>query len=188
MKYLSALILVGVLTTSYAMAEEGNGGFVITPRVGKTTLTINHDMVTSDQRVDVNAFASGVSLGYITPFNLLIEGGYISQGNWDWFGATDKYRLSEYNVEVGFQIDTPHGFVITPRVGRSRWDLYSKDVTLTHPTDAYDPHRERGYDNYWELSLQKKVGRSSALGVSYKDNRYGFGNVKSIAFVASIRM
>lgn len=186
MKSLSALVMVGVLASSYAMADDG--GFVITPRVGKTTLTINHDMLASDQRVDVNALATGVSLGYIAPFHLLIEGGYISQGNWDWFGATDKYRLSEYNIEAGFQIDTPHGFMITPRVGRSRWDLYSKDVDLTHPTDAFDPHRQRGYDNYWELSLQRKVGKSSALGVSYKDNHYGFGNVKSIAFVASIKM
>jgi len=186
MKSLSAVAVFGLLFASHAMADDG--GFVISPRIGKTTITINRDMLASDQRVDIDALATGVSLGYVTPFNLLIEGGYLSQGNWTWFGTEDKYRLSEYNIEVGYQINTPHDFMITPRVGRSRWDLYSQDVALTQPSDPLDPYRKRGYDNYWELSLQKKVGRSAALGVSYKDNHYEFGNVKSIAFLASIRM
>ena len=186
MKSFSAMAVLSLLFASYAMADDG--GLVISPRIGKTTLTINRDMLVSDQRVDVSALATGVSLGYVTPFNLLIEGGYLSQGNLSWFGTVDKYRLSEYNIEVGYQIDTPHDFVITPRVGRTRWDLYSKDVALTHPSDPLDTQRKRGYDNYWEVSLQKKVGRSAALGISYKDNHYEFGSVKSIAFLASIKM
>jgi len=186
MKSFFALAIAGVLWTSHAMADDGN--FMITPRVGKTTLTINRDMLASDQRVDIDALATGVALAYVTPFKLMIEGGYVSQGNWSWFGTVDKYRLSEYNLVVGYEIDTPHGFVITPKVGRSRWDLYSKDVALTHPTDSFDPQRQRGYDNFWELGLQKQVGKSAALGISYKDNHYQFGSVKSIAFVASIKL
>ena len=186
MKSFYVFAMMGFLFASQAMADDGH--FVITPRIGKTTLTINRDMLVSDQRVDVDALATGVALGYVTPFNLLIEGGYLSQGNWTWFGTVDEYRLSEYNLVVGYEINTPHDFVITPKVGRSRWDLYSKNVELTHPTDPLDPQRERGYDDFWELGLQKKVGKSAALGISYKDNHYQFGNVKSIAFVASIKM
>ena len=149
MKFLYALIGLVTLTGSQAMAADAdNGSFVISPRIGRTTLTINRDMLASNQRVDVNTLATGVSLGYLTPFNLVVEGGYLSQGNWTWFGTQDEYRLSEYNLVVGYQIDTPHDFVIAPKVGRTRWDLYSKDVALTHPTDPLDSQRERGYDNF----------------------------------------
>ncbi|HVY23395.1 MAG TPA: hypothetical protein VG962_08605 [Steroidobacteraceae bacterium] len=187
MKFFYALIGVIALTASPVMAAD-NGSFMISPRVGRTTITIDRDMLASNERVDVDTLTTGIALGYVAPFNLLVEGGYTSQGNWTWFGTEDKYRLSEYNIVLGYQINTPHDFVITPRVGRARWDLYSRDVALTHPADPLDPQRERGYDNFWEISLQKKVGRSAALGISYRDNSYGFGNVKSIVFLASIKM
>ncbi len=189
MKSPFALSIAVLLCASYAHANEtDDGSFIISPRIGRSTLTINHDMLASDQRVDVNTLATGIALGYVTPFNLMIEGGYLSQGNWDWFGTEDKYHLSEYNLVLGYQINTPHGFIITPKVGRSRWDLYSRDVALTHATDPMDPQRERGYDNFWELNLQRKVGNAAALGISYKDNNYQFGNVRTVAFLVSIKM
>ena len=48
-----------------------------------------------------------------------------------------------------------------------------------------DERTIRGYDDFWEPTLQKKVSQSIALGVTYKDNRYDFGNVRSIAFTAT---
>jgi hypothetical protein len=125
-----------------------------------------------------------VRLAYVTPIGLMAEGGYSSQGNWDWFGTVDKYRLSEYSIAVGYQFETEHGFRIIPKAGRTRWDLFSKESTLLHP-DADRPNTIRDYDYFWELTLQKKVSDSVALGVSYKDNPYKFGNVRSIAFTAS---
>ena len=189
MKSIFALGIATLLCASHVNAADAdNGSFMISPRVGRSTLTINHDMLASDQRADVNTLATGIALGYVAPFNMTIEAGYLSQGNWDWFGTENKYRLSEYNLAVGYQINTPHGFVITPKVGRSRWDLYSRDVGLTHPTDPLDPQRERGYDNFWEVNLQRKVSNTAALGISYKDNNYQFGNVRAVAFLVSITM
>jgi hypothetical protein len=95
--------------------------------------------------------------------------------------------LSEYTLAVGFQIDTPSGFRITPKVGRARWDLYSREGLLTGVDPALDNTR-RDYNNYWELSLQKEIRDDIALGVVFKDNPYEFGNVRSIAFTASFNL
>ncbi len=179
-RYAVASLLLSAVGTS-AMAAEG---FQISPRVGKSTLQIDNDALTINEAVEKDTFLTGVTLGYVTPFYLMVEGGYSTQGNWTWFGSDDKYKLSEYTLAVGFQIDTPRGFRIVPKVGRTRWDLYSKEGYLDHP----GPERSdtvRNYDNFWELTLQKKVSESVALGVTYKDNPYDFGNVKSIAFTAS---
>lgn len=178
---LASLLLLQAAATSPVLAAEG---FQISPRVGKSTLRLDADVVTSHEVVEKDTLLTGVMLGYVTPFGLMAEGGYSTQGNWDVFGWEDKYKLSEYTLAVGFQIDTPKGFRIVPKVGRARWDLYSKEGSLNHP----GPERTdtiRGYDNFWELTLQKQIGRSVALGVTYKDNPYDFGDVRSIAFTAS---
>ncbi len=178
---LASLLLLQAATTTSAMAAEG---FQISPRVGKTTLRIDADALTTHQMVEKDTFLTGVTLGYVTPFYLMAEGGYSTQGNWDVFGSEDKYKLSEYTIAVGFQIDTPKGFRIVPKVGRARWDLYSKEGYLDNPGPEL-ANTVRSYDYFWELTLQKKVSDSVALGVTYKDNPYDFGNVKSIAFTAS---
>lgn len=178
--YALASLLLSV-TTGSAMAAEG---FQISPRVGKSTLRLDADAVTTHEAVEKDTFLTGVTMAYVTPFYLMAEGGYSTQGNWTWFGSEDKYKLSEYSIAVGVQIDTPRGFRIVPKVGRERWDLYSKEGLL-HTTLPNTANTRRSYDNFWELTLQKKIGESVALGVTYKDNPYDFGNMKSIAFTAS---
>ncbi|MGC3981603.1 MAG: hypothetical protein QM808_10105 [Steroidobacteraceae bacterium] len=178
---LASLLLLEAATTTSAVAADG---FQISPRVGKTTLRIDADQVKSNELVEKDTFLTGVTLGYVTPIGLMAEGGYSSQGNWDVFGTEDRYKLSEYTIAVGWQIETAHGFRIIPKAGRSRWDLYSKEGSLNHPGPEH-ANTIRSYDNFWELTLQKKVSDSVALGVTYKDNPYDFGDVKSIAFTAS---
>ncbi|MGE0114683.1 MAG: hypothetical protein AB7T07_07335 [Steroidobacteraceae bacterium] len=178
---LASLLLLQAATTSSVLAAEG---FQISPRVGKSTLHLDADVVATHEAVDKDTLLTGVTLGYVTPIGLMAEGGYSKQGNWDVFGWEDKYRLSEYTLAVGFQIDTPRGFRIVPKVGRERWDLYSKEGSLNH-SGPENTHTIRSYDNFWELTLQKKIGESAALGITYKDNPYDFGNVRSIAFTAS---
>ncbi len=179
--YALASLLLLQATASSAQAAEG---FQISPRVGKSTLRLDADTTTANEVLEKDTFLTGVTLGYVTPFYLMAEGGYSKQGNWTWFGSEDKYRLSEYSIAVGFQIDTPKGFRIVPKVGRVRWDLYSKEGLLNTTTPG-NTNTVRSYDDFWELTLQKKVSESVALGITYKDNRYDFGNMKSIAFTAS---
>jgi hypothetical protein len=177
----AALLLLQAASTTSALAAEG---FQISPRVGKSTLKLNADTVSTHEAVEKDTLLTGVTLGYVTPFYVMAEGGYSKQGNWTWFGTEDEYRLSEYSLAVGLQFDTPRGFRIVPKVGRERWDLYSKEGLLNTNTPG-NTNTRRSYDNFWELTFQKKIGESVALGVTYKDNPYDFGNAKSIAFTAS---
>ncbi len=178
---LASLLVLQVASTSAVLAEEG---FQISPRVGRSELRLDADALTTRKVTELETTLAGVEFAYVTPFGLLAEGGYSSQGNWDWWGATDKFRLSEYTLAVGFQIDTPSGFRITPKVGRARWELHSREGLLTR-TDPALVNTRRDYDTYWELSLQKEVTDTIALGVVFKDNPYKFGDVQSIAFTAS---
>lgn len=180
---LASLVAAHVAATPVLAAE----GFQISPRAGRSELRLSADALTSGQAVEKATTLAGVELGYVSPIGLMGEVGYSTQGNWDWFGATDKFRLSEYTLAVGFQIDTPSGFRITPKVGRARWDLYSREGLLTGTDPALDNTR-RDYNNYWELSLQKEIRDDIALGVVFKDNPYEFGNVRSIAFTASFNL
>jgi len=183
-RYLVAALLL--LQAPYVMAATE--GVQISPRIGKTTLDIKSDLLADHKPVSVDTLATGVSLGYVSPIGLMTEGSYVKQGNWDAFGATDEYRLSEYAVAIGYQIETPHGFRITPKFGRVRWDLYSKENTfdaITNIGHRQDQNTIRSYDDFWEVTLQKKIGKSVALGLTYKDNHYDLGNVRSIAFTAT---
>ena len=178
---LISLLLLQAASTSVVLAAEG---FQISPRIGKSTLQIDADQLKDNQLHEVETLLTGVRMAYVSPIGLMVEGGYSSQGNWDWFGTVDRYRLTEYSLAVGYQFETQHGFRVIPKVGRTHWDLYSKENTLLHP-DADRTNTIRDYDDFWELTLQKKISDTVALGVSYKDNPFKFGNVRSIAFTAS---
>jgi len=187
---LAALLLVQT-ATAVAAAPAADAapasaveGFQISPRIGKSTLTVKPGIVQSGQTGSFDALLSGIDLSYTLPGGPMAEIGYGSQGNWSWFGTQDAYRLREYSLAVGFQIHTPRDFLITPKVGRSSWDLSSQDVVFRNP-DAGHGDRISGYQNFWELSLQKQIRHAAALGVTYKDNHYDFGSVRSIAFTAS---
>jgi hypothetical protein len=187
MKTCYAVIGLMLLQTSSAIAAD-MGEFKISPRIGTSEIDIKSDLLADQKSVSVDAVAVGVTLSYVSPFGLMAEGGYVKQGNWDWFGAADEYQLSEYSLAIGFQIETPRGFLIVPKVGRVRWDLYSKEntfATLTTIGNREDERTIRSYDDFWELTLQKKISDSVALGVTYKNNHYDLGNVRSIAFTAT---
>jgi len=188
---LAALLAFQVAAAAGPAREAGPGdaaisvgGFQISPRVGKSMLHLNPGAVRSGQVGDFDTLLGGVNLSYTLPAGPMAEVGIGSQGSWGHLGLEDRYQLREYSLAVGYQIDTPHGFVITPKFGRSRWELYSRNAVFAHPV-AGQPDTVRGYQNFWELSLQKKVRDVAALGVMLKDNHYDFGDVRSVAFTAS---
>lgn len=173
-----------LLQAAVTMAAPVTEGLQISPRVGKSTLKLDADATTANEVIEKDTLLTGVTLGYVSPFYVMAEAGYSTQGNWTWFGSEDKYKLSEYSLAVGLQIDTPRGFRIVPKVGRERWDLYSKEGLLRTTTPG-NTNMRRSYDDFWELTVQKKIGEAVALGVTYKDNPYDFGSAKSIAFTAT---
>jgi hypothetical protein len=168
-------------------AATAVGGFQISPRVGKTTLHLNSGVVRSGTEADYETLLGGVALSYTMAAGPLAEFGYGSQGNWSFFGLEDRYRLREYSLAAGYRISTPRGFVITPKLGRSRWELLAQDSVFTR-ADSGQPNTMRGYENFWELSLQKKIRDAAALGVTFKENHYDFGKARTIAFTATFNL
>ena len=160
------------------------GGFQVSPRAGKTMLHVNGGVLKSGSVGDFDTLLAGVNLSYTLPPGVMAELGFASQGNWGHLGLEDRYQLREYTLAAGYQFNTPHGFVITPKVGRSQWELYSRSAVFARPVSG-QPDTLRGYQNFWELSIQKRVRDVAALGVMFKDNHYDFGDVRSIAFTAS---
>lgn len=186
---LIALAMTG-LSAVPAMAADNE--LQLNGRVGSGSLRIDSNVLADRLPDDVRTTMLGVGLGYVTPIGVLVEGGYASSANRDrWFDGDDDddlhYRLSEYTLAVGYQLETPRGFRVIPKVGSSRWDLYSRDM----PFLAADPdhyNNLRGYQNFWELGVQKTLGKVVALGVTYKDNNFDFGSVRSLALTVTVSM
>jgi hypothetical protein len=183
LQHVIAVLLVAQTATVAASAADG---FQISPLLGKSTVAIDAPSLISGNAVEDDMVRLGVQLRYVAPVGFLVEAGYDGQNNDSWDNRDRTLRLTQYTAAVGWQFETAHGFRITPKAGRARWDLYSEDGQLTQVTPGTNPRR--GYDNYWELSLQKTITKSVALGVLFKDSPYQFGNVKSIAFTASFAL
>jgi Outer membrane protein beta-barrel domain len=180
----SYLALLLLLSGPAAMAADEE--FQISPRLGKGNLQIHSDLPVDHTAVDVDTFGAGITFGYVTPIGVLAEGGYTSQGNWNFFGARDDYRLREYTIAIGYQFETPRGFRLIPKAGREHWDLYTDDGAF-HSGATID-QTLRGNDYFWEVSLEKKLRRAVALGVTYRDNHLDFGNVRLLAFTMNFAM
>lgn len=178
-----AALLVAQCVTGAASAAEQ---FQISPQLGTSTLSLDAGSLKSGQPVEQDAALGGVQLRYVTPIGFLGEIGASSLQNTRWHDRHDELRLTQYAFAIGWQFETPLGFRITPKVGRARWDLYSRDGLLTQTQPG--TNTRRGSDNYWELNLEKEINPYIALGLSYKDNPYEFGNVRSVAFTASFAL
>jgi len=183
------LALLGALLSSAAaaaMASAADDRFEITPRLGVTTLSLDAPALKSNQPIEEDAGVAGVNLRYVNAFGPVVDVGYNGQRTRNWDDHDNSFRLTQYELAVGWQFNTAHGFRITPKVGRTRWDLYSSDGLLTQTKAGTDTRR--GYDTFWELGLEKTVTENIALGVAFRDNGYEFGNVRSVAFIASFSM
>lgn len=169
------------VTTALAAESE----FRIGPRIGTGEIRIDQGEVIGtqvvDDDVDEDIFGIGGTFEYKAPFGLVLEVGGFHSGTSQLFNS-DDYQLREYFGSVGFQIDLPHGFSITPRVGRSRWKLVSDDDWFFDDNDDDDNPSLRGYQNYWEVSAMKRINPHLSLGVSHRDNHYDFGQMRVTVF------
>lgn len=171
-------------STGLASAEE-LGEFRLGPRGGPGQIRIQPGTLigqrTTDELVSERSFGLGATLEYHAPFGLVVEAGLFGTGTTDWFDDTD-YSFSEYFASVGYEIPLGHGFSVTPRVGRTRWKLEADDNWFFN-SDDNNPIT-RGYENYWEIAAMKRINERFSLGVSYKENDYDFGRVRSTVFTA----
>ena len=136
---------------------------------------------------DRDAFSAGVTLGVVTPIGLLIEGGVVRDSTVSLFGLEDRYELTQYTLATGYQFETQNGFRLIPKGGRSRWRLFDKEGRLLNPGPE-EKHEIKGYEYFWELTLQKRIRKVTALGLTFRDNSFEFGSARSIAFTITFNM
>ena len=176
-----------LLSGTGAAVAENLGEFRLGPRGGPGEIRIQPGTLIGDQPTDrlisENSFGLGATLEYRAPFGLIVEAGLFGTGTTDWFGEKD-YTFSEYFGSVGYEIPLGHGFTVTPRVGRTRWKLEADNNWFFDRSDDADNPKTRGYENYWEVSAMKRINEHFALGVSYKENDYDFGRIRSTVFTA----
>jgi hypothetical protein len=172
--------------TGSAIAAD-QGEFRLGPRGGPGEIRIQPGTLIGDQPTDElvseDSFGLGATLEYHAPFGLVIEAGLFGTGTTDWFDNKD-YKFSEYFGSVGYEIPLGHGFTVTPRVGRTRWKLEADNNWFFDRSDNENNPTTRGYENYWEVSAMKRINDRFSLGVSYKENDYEFGRIRSTVFAA----
>ncbi len=180
-----AIGLLMMLASAAASAKDT--AIQISPRIGLGTLHIDKEYTRNNEKVDLDSIDVGVTLGVVTPIGLMVEAGVLKLSNFSFFGADDRYELTEQTIAVGYQFETANGFRLVPKGGRMRWRLYDKEGKFLNP----GPEAERtqtAYDYFWELTLQKRVRKSTALGVSIRDNKFDFGSAQSITFTVTFDM
>lgn len=170
------------LAATPALATEA--AIQISPRIGYGMLRIDEDKTLSGERETVDALNLGVTIGAVTPFGLMFEGGIHHDYGQSYFGADDRYELSSLSIAVGYQFETDSGARLIPKAGRTQWRLHDEEGRLFGAGTGEDRTFE-GYDYFWELTVQKKVGRSTALGVTFKDNPFEFGSARAANFTVT---
>jgi hypothetical protein len=181
-------IVLGLTLLAIAgAASAADSGFQVIPSLGRGRLLIDADQVVTNKDTDVDTIVAGVTFAYVTPIGLGFEVGGTRHQSDNLFGAFDDFRLDQGHAAIDWQIDTPNGFRIVPKVGRARWKLYSREGALFHPgpeaTETVD-----GYEYFWELSFSKKITPTIALGASVRDSNYQFGEARSLSFIASFAL
>lgn len=181
---LAALATVSAGMTPIATAAEE---LQFSPRIGSGRIEIDPGQVLSSEAISIRTAGVGGALTFVTPFWLLIEGGAATTGNFDWFGADEKYTFNTYTAALGLQYETANGFRLVPKYGRVRWKLYNREGAFANPGPE-DESTLRGYDYFWEVTLAKKVKDSLAIGVTFSENSYDFGNFRNIAFTMAFKL
>jgi hypothetical protein len=128
-----------------------------------------------------------VTVGVVTPIGLVFEVGGFNYSNFSFFGAGERRNLGEGTLAVGYQFESANGFRVVPKVGRMKWRLSDKEGQLFNPGSEAE-RIEDGYDNFWELTLQKRIAKWVSLGVDLKGESFDFGSARAIMFVATFDM
>jgi hypothetical protein len=182
-----ALLLATAAQAQDAAAPGGNhrAMFYIAPYTGFAHLRIDRgQMFEQEDTVKVDALELGASLGFRTPFGLMLEIGRSDAVHANWFDDHGDIELTHSYASVGWRLSAGETWYFTPRIGRAHWVLESSHRWLFDP--AGERHYEiDGWQNFWELGLTHDLNRHVSLGLNFKDVNQDFGHARSLTFVAS---
>jgi hypothetical protein len=182
-------VLAALTAAHCCQVQASEQELQITPRLGfgkiepdPAVLTLDGSVADDDGEADT--VDAGVGFAYLTPFGLVLEAGLQVQTNIPLGGLFDDLSFFERYAAVGFQLEFGNGFRLTPKVGRTRWELHSDEgFFLSQRTGRVEDID--GYEDFYEVSLTKTISESVSMGVRYKQANYSFGEVDSVMFVTT---
>ena len=184
-QWLVALVMgsAASLAASGAWAENKTE-MQITPYAGYSHLRVDGDFLRDGQSDRFDLAMGGVTVGFLTPINVVIEAGTAFGFHEDIFSNDRDIGLDQDYAAIGYQLDFADGWRFVPKVGRLKWKLESDDRDLV---DSLGVRHEtlRGYDNFCEASILRHVSPSIVLGFDFKDVDTEFGHNRSGAFVVT---
>jgi hypothetical protein len=175
--------LVG-LAAGNAFAENRTE-MQISPYAGYSHLRIDGANLLEGESKRLDQAMGGVTVGFLTPFNVVIEAGTNFAFHEDIFDSNDDdFGLDQDYAAIGYQFDFADGWRFVPKVGRLKWKLTSDDRDLV---DSLGERHEtlRGYDNFYEASLMRHLSKSIALGVNFRDIETQYGHSRSGALLVT---
>ncbi|HTU66906.1 MAG TPA: hypothetical protein VMF52_13230 [Steroidobacteraceae bacterium] len=178
----AALLAAGTWTD--AARAENRAELQITPYVGYAHVRVDSPYLRDGQTDRFDMAMGGATVGFLTPFGLVIEAGGSFGFHEEIFSNDTDLGLDQDYAAIGYQIDFADGWRFVPKVGRVKWKLESDDRDLL---DLGGVRHEtlRGYDNFYEASLMHHVSRSIAMGLNFRDIDTQFGHDRSGAFVVT---
>ena len=179
-----AVTLLSALGLQTAGAVESE--WQITPRGFFSDLDVKRQYTgVNGAHTDADLGGIGVGVGYLSPVGIVAAIGGDIGGEFDVYGAFDSYTFDQRFVAVGYQFELGNGWRFVPMVGRARWRLEAEEGAFLNPGVERSSVIE-GYDYYWEASVSRRISRAVALGVSYKQGDYQFGQSRAAAFIVTI--
>jgi len=182
-------ILAALAAVHCCQVQASEQELQITPRLGfgnieldPGVLTIDNAQVGDDNEIDTADF--GVGLAYLTPFGLVLEAGLQYQTNISFGRIFDNISFEERYIAAGFQFELGNGFRLTPKVGRTKWELRNEEGMFLNPGPEQFEEID-GYEDFYEVSFSKTISESISMGVRYKSADYSFGEVDSIMFITT---
>lgn len=182
-----SVALAAVLTAAFGgqHAVAATPEFQLTPRVGYGSMRIDAPSGINEDTTSKDTVGLGVTGGYVTAFGLVGEIGADYFGHVSFLSTSDTFELTEKFISVGYQAELGNGWRVVPKVGRARWTLDSKEGWVFNPGPE-ESQRVKGYGNFWEVSLGRRISTAVALGLTYRQSDYDFGRTRSTVFGVTI--
>jgi hypothetical protein len=181
------LVAVGaVLATAGVRAQDAARTHAyIAPYGGYTHIRLDDGTVYQQTEIyKFDALLLGASFGFQTPVGFLAEVGRAHSVHADFFDDPGDFELTHTSGAVGWRIPFADAWQFTPKVGRLKWEL-SSDNRVLLDNQGVRHYDINGWDNFYELNLTRKLGKSVSMGALFRDVDQEFGHSRSGAFTVS---
>jgi hypothetical protein len=165
-------------------ADDNKTSITIAPYAGGAHVRMDAENMVDGERHAMDLLLAGVSIGVRIPIGLTFEIGRsdaVHDDLSDW--NQEGFQLAQRYIAVGWQFNLGDDWTLAPKYGRAKWSFDADDVNFVDRNgDVTD--KVRGYDNFGEITLAKKLSDSFSLGLTVRGLETDFGDSYSGALTA----